>query len=128
MSFIVPSKWLEGLVKKSFLAKYPTHVIYNGIDLKNFCNDQGDIRQKYRLSDKKIILGVANIWDARKGMEDMIFLANMLDKEVYQVVIVGRRLNTPQNIPKNITLIDFTESQKELAQLYSAAFAYVNRT
>jgi putative colanic acid biosynthesis glycosyltransferase len=36
MVIVTPSKWLAGLVKKSFLSEYPVKVINNGVDLEVF--------------------------------------------------------------------------------------------
>jgi putative colanic acid biosynthesis glycosyltransferase len=88
MVIVTPSKWLAGLVKKSFLSEYPVHVIPNGIDLNVFQPTTGDFREKYHLQNKKIVLGVANIWDARKGLKYFLQLADKLDDSC-QIVIVG---------------------------------------
>ncbi|MDE5697669.1 MAG: glycosyltransferase [Lachnospiraceae bacterium] len=88
MTIVTPSKWLENLVKGSFLKEYRTEVIYNTIDTKVFQPIQSDFREQYGLKDKRIILGVANVWEKRKGLDDFIKLAGMLD-ERYAIVLVG---------------------------------------
>ena len=62
MTIVTPSKWLSGLVEQSFLSEYQTVVINNGIDLSVFRPIESDFREKYGLTDKKIILGVASVW------------------------------------------------------------------
>ena len=77
MLIITPSEWLASLVRQSFLAEYPIEVRYNTVDENIFKPTKSDFRKKYGLNGKKIILGVANIWDKRKGLDDFIKLSKM---------------------------------------------------
>lgn len=101
MTLITPSQWLEGLIKDSFLKEYKTKVVYNTIDTKVFRPTQGDFRKRYHLEDKWIILGVANVWDKRKGLDDFIKLVGMLDDR-YAVVLVGLNQKQIQKISRKI--------------------------
>ena len=65
MTLITPSKWLADLVKQSFLKDYPVEVRYNTIDTTVFKPTPSDFRERYGLTDKKIVLGVASVWDDR---------------------------------------------------------------
>ena len=88
MSLITPSKWLANLVKESYLKKYPVEVHYNTIDTEIFKPTPSDFREHYYLEDKKIVLGVASVWDERKGLKDFIKLGQLLD-DSYVIVLVG---------------------------------------
>ena len=88
MMLVTPSKWLAETIKTTYLGSYPIKVIHNGIDLQQFSNRKGQIRAKYSLKDKKIILGVAQNWSEHKGFEDFIKLSGLLDDH-YQVVMIG---------------------------------------
>ncbi len=88
MTLITPSQWLADLVKQSFLAEYPVEVHYNTIDTNIFKPTPGNFREKYHLEGKTIILGVANVWHERKGLDDFLQLASMLD-ERFVIVLVG---------------------------------------
>lgn len=68
MKIITPSNWLANLVRKSFLSKYPVYVINNGIDLNKFKPIQSTFKEDNGIADKKVILGVASIWEERKGL------------------------------------------------------------
>lgn len=118
-----PSKWLKSQVEKSFLKAYPVTVVNSGIELGVFKPTDSDFRNKHGLQDKKIILGVANAWSVRKGINDFINLANELDAG-YKVVLVGDLRETV--CPENILHIAHTDSIEELAQIYSAADVYLN--
>lgn len=124
---IVPvSQWLGDLVSKSFLNKYPVRVIHNGADLDMFKPQSTNIRKKYRINPERIIvLGVASVWHARKGLNDFVKLAN---NERYQIILVGVSKEIRKLLPHNIIAINKTNSQQELAELYSGADIFANPT
>ena len=125
MTIITPSQWLADLVKESFLGEYPVEVHYNTIDTTVFKPTEGDFRQKYGLEDKKIVLGVANIWDARKGLEYFVALRKMLSEDV-AIVLVGLSQKQIETLPDGMIGITRTQNQVELAQIYTAADVFVN--
>lgn len=127
MTLITPSRWLAGLVKQSFLKDYRIEVIYNNIDENIFKPRESNFREEYNLIDKKIILGVANIWNKRKGLDDFIKLSRIID-DTYKIVLVGLNDKQIKCLPKNIVGIKRTNSTYELAGLYTAADVFVNPT
>lgn len=127
LTIITPSQWLADLVKKSFLKKYKVMVINNGIDLSSFKPSESDFRQRYNIEDKLIVLGVAFNWDERKGIDVFSYLACTLPSD-FQIVLVGTKQEDRKSLPKNIIAVNKTESQKELAQIYTAADVFVNAT
>ena len=127
LTIITPSQWLANLVKESFLNKYPIQVINNGIDLNVFKPTPSEFRKKYHLEEKKIILGVANVWDDRKGLDTFIGLSSKLNDN-YQIVLVGVTEKQKNNFRSNIIGIKRTNNIKELAEIYSSADVFVNPT
>ncbi len=129
LTIITPSDWLNNIVKKSFLKDYNIITIQNGIDLSIFKPTKNDkVLKKYNIpKDKKIILGVASIWEERKGLKDFIKLSSRLENE-YQIVLVGLTKKQIKQLPNNIIGIKRTENQLELAALYTYAYAFVNPT
>lgn len=127
MQLVVPSRWLEGLVKQSYLQEYPVEVVYNTIDKKVFKPTPSDFRERYSLQGKKIVLGVANVWDTRKGLNDFISLAGLLD-DGYVIVLVGLTERQIKKMPPNIIGLRRTNSAQELAAIYTAADVFVNPT
>jgi glycosyltransferase involved in cell wall biosynthesis len=125
---VAPSAWLKDLIELSFLKK-PVKVINNGIDLDVFkpAESSADIRRKYGLGDKKIVLGVANIWDKRKGLADFVRLSELLSPE-FQIFLVGVGHEHKKHLPRNIVSISRTEDIHALARLYSSADCFVNPT
>ena len=129
LHIITPSNWLKNLVKQSFLSKFPVSCIHNGIDLSKFSPVENveKLIQKWNLKDKIIVLGVASIWDRRKGLDDFISLSNKLS-DTYQIILIGLTKKQIAQLPKNIIGIERTESIEELAEYYSLAKVFVNPT
>lgn len=129
LTIITPSQWLADLTKKSFLKDCPVKVIHNGIDLSLFAPQKSGFREKHGISeDKVILLGVANKWEARKGLDVFLRLAESLDENKYQIVLVGTNDEVDKQLPLNVISIHRTANQQELADIYSAADYFVNPT
>ena len=117
---VTPSKWLGEIVKKSFLSEYPVKVIHNGIDLSVFKPG------KQCIADN-VVLGVANVWDDRKGLRDFVTLRELLPRS-FQIVLVGVSKSQKGQLPAGIVGIEKTGSVQELARWYQKAAVFVNPT
>lgn len=127
LCIVSPSQWLATEIGKSFLKKYECCVINNGIDLKTFKPMSSNIRAKYNLDNKFVILGVAFSWSYRKGLDIFVKLAKTLDDD-FRIVLVGTDSEVRKAVPQNITCISRTENVQELTALYSAADVFLNPT
>lgn len=125
MTLVTPSEWLAGLVKQSFLGKYPIKAIPNGIDLTAFKPTKSNFREKYGLQNKKVILGVATAWSERKGLNEFKELANLLDED-YKVVLLGLNAEQINDLPQNILGLSATDTLEELSGIYTEADVFVN--
>lgn len=129
MVLVTPSQWLSQLVESSFLKDHPNLIIRNGIDLSVFKPTPSNFRAKYAIDEQThILLGVAFGWSEKKGLDVFIELAKRLDRQRYQIVLVGTDEATDKLLPENIISIHRTYDQRELAQIYSAADLLVNPT
>ena len=128
MTIVTPSQWLADLVKESFLKDYPVNVINNGIDLSVFKPTESDFRKKHGIGGKYMLLGVADSWGVRKGLDVFVELSKRLDNSKYQIVLVGTSDNVDKQLPDNIISIHHTQNQQELAEIYTAADLFVNPT
>lgn len=127
---IVPvSEWIRGEMSMSILKNCNYQVIHNGIDLNVFDvqSDDKAVREKYGLGDKHIILGLASIWSKEKGWDDFMEMSKMLNKDEV-IVMVGVTEEQQKRLPANVIGIRRTENVRQLAELYSAAVAFVNPT
>jgi glycosyltransferase involved in cell wall biosynthesis len=125
MTLITPSHWLADLVEQSFLKQYPIQVVHNTVNTHVFQPTEGDVRKRYGLESKKLVLGVASAWSRSKGLYDFIELSRLLP-ESYQIVLVGITPSLLKELPANILAIDRTNDTRELAELYTAADVFVN--
>jgi putative colanic acid biosynthesis glycosyltransferase len=124
---VSPSQWLAKYLKRSFLSDSEVRIINNGVDIVKFNPGlAGAILNKYSL-EKKYILGVANIWDERKGLKDFIKLRNILDRDI-DIVLVGISRAQKKVLGREIMGVFRTESIRDLASLYAGAEAFVNPT
>lgn len=129
---IVPvSEWLGDNICQSHLKDRDIRVIHNGIDIKIFSPQPTNAHERHGIEKhKKIVLGVAALWDARKGLNDFYELAPRLPADEYTVVIVGQRTEDIKHIENacQMVFVDRTQNALELAQLYSSASVFVNPT
>ena len=125
LTVITPSAWLADLTRDTFLGQYPIITIYNGIDLNVFKPKHSDFKKRMGIEDKKMILGVANIWEKRKGLDDFVDLSKLLD-DSYKIVLVGLSEEQVSEMPENVIALTRTKSVEELTEIYSAADVYIN--
>ena len=128
MTIIVPSNWLKRIVEQSYFSHYNIVVKYNNIDRNVFKYIYDpDVLTKYDIPhNKKIILGVANVWTKEKGINVFLNLANQITDD-YCIVLVGLNNKQIAKYKKHgIIGIKRTNNQEELAKIYSIANVYVN--
>jgi len=134
MVLTTPSEWLRDEVKLSFLKNYPLYVLPDGIDLEVFqpCASSDYMHHAARsygldqLGDRKLVLSVAAVWDERKGLDDLIELAEQLGPE-YCVAAVGLDPQQIDALPPNTVFgIRPTGNTNDLCALYTSANVYVS--
>lgn len=128
LELVTPSQWLADLCAESFLKEYPVTVIHNGINTDIFRPSDGTaLRASLGLTGKRVILGVAALWEKRKGLDDFVALSGMLSEQE-RIVLVGLSERQIQGLPPAILGLPRTNSAQELAALYAMADVYANPT
>ncbi len=136
LTIVTPSLWLASRVAQSFMAGYHRVVVPTGIDLNNFYPMRDEmyeeeivtrLRDSLGLRGRYILLGVANPWRERKGLEQFKNLAKMISDR-YAIVLLGLSDKQVNDLPDSIIGLARTDSVEELAALYSLADVYVNLT
>lgn len=127
LMLVSPSNWLRNLIIDSFFKDYPIKVINNGVDTTIFKYTKSDIKERYGIKGKKVILGVASVWDKKKGLDIFIELSKQLDNN-YQIVLIGLNKKQIKKVPSNIIGITRTENIEELVKWYSATDIFFNPT
>jgi glycosyltransferase involved in cell wall biosynthesis len=103
--------------------------IHNGIDTETYSPVESceAVKSKYGLGSGKLVLGVANIWEPRKGLTDFVKLRQSLSDE-YTIALVGLSPAQIADLPQGIIGIERTQNVRELAALYTAADLLFNPT
>lgn len=127
MVLVTPSNWLSNLAKRSFLSKYQVMTINNGINTKLFCNNKTSVFQKYGCGAKRVLLGVASTWTAKKGLDDFVKLSELITSD-YQIFLVGLSKRQISKLPSKIKAVEKTFDSSELAEIYSSSFVLLNLT
>lgn len=131
LTIITPSEWMRRQVAHSFLKDKKTVVVNNGIDTEIFhpCDDPKEIQRVLHRhaipAEKKILLGVASIWEKRKGLKTFEELAACLPEQ-YVIVLVGLTKRQIGKLVPGIIGIERTGNKRELAALYAAAHIFIN--
>lgn len=129
---ITPSQWLMDLAMSSLLkdAIVDSKVIPNGIDTAVFFPRNGQpIRTKLGIPDDSIVLMVAasglkeNLWKDFKTLRKAVSLLKSNDDLI--LLAVGDTGENQLLGQTELRFIEFQESQKSMAELYSAADIYI---
>lgn len=127
---VTPSEWMKSKVENSFLSGYEVKVINNGIDINVFrpCPNN-DLKKE--ILDKgfgKVILGVAATWNERKGLKDILAVAEKEPTWFFEIIgtVPDKSILSKQYV--NVHFIDRTDNVQTLAEWYSTADALVNPT
>ncbi len=123
LTFVPVSDWLADILRESVQKDRPIITIHNGTDLNTFkpINSLKPSNGKFR------ILGVAAVWDARKGLDDFVELKSMLSDD-FVITLVGLTKKQIKNLPAGIAGIGRTSNVQELAKLYGESDVFVNPT
>lgn len=129
ITFVSPSQWLCELQQLSFLKDKPCTVINNGVDISVFHPIKSNVREKYGIGNRKMILAVSAGLSPRKGKEYLLQLPLKLnDDEV--LVIVGLQKGQEKLLPETSKVIGVqrTKTADEIVGLYSEADVFINPT
>lgn len=125
LTIVTVSDWLKHQVEQSFLNQYPIRRIYNGIDTDFFRQSNNDLREKYNLENKRVILSVSDGWNERKGFNVIINVSKEAPKD-WIFIVIGLSKQQIKELPENIIGITKTWNQKELIDYYSIADVLFN--
>ena len=120
------SDWVTNECRRSPIAKNAKIIqrVYLWIDLDKFRPvDSAQKRAELGLTDKFVILGVAEQWGNPKGLDRFLDLATKISPEK-QILLVGNPAPDVA-LPDNVLCVGKTNSQEELAEFYSLADVFV---
>lgn len=125
LHIVTVSNWLKSVAEESFLGKKDIRCIYNGINTELFSYRESSIREEFKLQNKFIILGVASVWNKRKGLEHFIELSKLLKNDEV-ILLIGVTAEQQKSLPAKVIGIPTVKEQTDLAEWYSAADVYIN--
>ena len=120
------SDWITHEAEKSYLTNKRIERIYNWVDSDVFIFRENDLRKKWNLEDKKVILMVSSNLSEKKGYRELLYLSENLTDDKQIVYIGNNKGKLP--IPSRVIHIEHTDCAEELAQWYSLADVCVNTT
>lgn len=126
LTLVPVSQWLSDLLNDSFFKNTEQTVIHNGIDTDIF-SPQRKNNNFHNLENKFVILGVAGVWEKRKGLEDFFELSTLLGEDEI-ILLIGLSELQIKQLPANIIGLKRTENVQQLAELYSLAGVFFNPT
>lgn len=125
MTIVTPSFWLKESIDQSYLANFETRVIYHGIDTDIFkpAKDKNKLRIKYNLPiDKKIVIfSIASLKDKNKGLNFILKVAEILNKD-YLFLGLGR--GDISGI-SNIKTMGYIKDLNKIADLYTMSDVFI---
>tara|TARA_B110000003_G_scaffold224325_2_gene224878 strand:+ start:233 stop:1456 length:1224 start_codon:yes stop_codon:yes gene_type:complete len=119
------SNWMADQARMSFLNQNNNKItsVLNGVDTSIFYPRENriDILKKFNLDNKKkFLIASGTTWIKAKGLNDYQRLSKQLPENI-QIILVGINSKLASKITENIKCIGRTESQNELAELYSVS-------
>lgn len=127
LTFVAPCQWMTQPLSRSFLSCYPVRVISNGVNLAVFKPVDSDLRMRYGIGEKKIVLSVASEWDERKGLRYLLEARQKAGDE-YCFVVIGLSEQQVADLPDGMIGLTHTANAHELAEWYTAADCLANPT
>ena len=124
LTVVGASKWIADEAKKSFLSSKNVCYIHNGFNLSVFKPTNSDIRQKFGLMNKQVILGPTAKWLDKINQPTLNHFISQMNQNQVLVLFGPGKVNQP--LPTNVIIYGYTNSKDELAQLYSMADVFVN--
>lgn len=117
LHIVTVSHWLKGIIRQSYLDRFPSYVIHNGIDLSDTAPS--------RVKKEKLILGVASKWDSNKGLDTFIRLRRLLPSD-FRMVVIGLTGSQILGLPSGIEGLGRINERNVLNEWYRKASVLLN--
>ena len=121
------SNWIADEAKKTFFKEKNVITIYNGVDTEFFVPTSSDLRKKYGLENKFVILGAANKWLNPINKDTFDFVTANLPEDCV-LVIIGCNEEQKRVLTQNVFTLGYISDRDELRKMYSMADVFANCT
>lgn len=119
------SQWITNEARQSLLSKRVYGTIYNGVDLQIFRPVISSKREDLEISDKFVILGMANKWLAQENEETY---KQYLKRKKDNWVLVLLGCQNAGTLETGVIGLPYVRDRNEIAQIYSMADVFANIT
>lgn len=119
------SDWITSEARKSVLKSRVFGTIHNGVDLSVFLPKNDNLRDELQLTDKFVILGMANKWLSEDNVDTLRYITEKIDQDS-ALVLIGCKQDS--ELPVGVIGIPFVKDRNLLASYYSMADVFVNVT
>ncbi len=126
LAVIGVSQWITNEAQRSVFKGRDCRTIYNGVDLNIFKPTPSDLRERYGVQDKFVILGPASKWLSPINQDFKEDFLKRIPSD-WVLFLFGCPANV-QSQPSNVITYGFTRNKEELAQIYTMADVFVNCT
>jgi len=122
------SLWICKEAKRGILKDCKIEKVYNGVDISIFKPKENDIREKYNIKDKFLVMGMANKWLLKENIDMLLSVSSIPNVNLMIVGCTEEQKKIIKSKNKNIIAVGFIKDRDELANYYSAADVFVNLT
>lgn len=129
LAVIGVSRWVAEDAKESILSKAKLiDYVYNWIDLQKFQpNFSNKLKEKFDLKNKRILLGVAMVWNHAKGINIFLELADKIPDD-YMILLIGKMNDKFVYNTKKLKCVGTISDITLLTEYYAMADIYINPT
>lgn len=129
MLVTVPSLWMQEQVLRSFLGSYNIYCMPHGLDVNTYrpcvnVDERIALLKRLKLWEvhtKYLLVSVSDLWEPRKGLEDLMDLKEELGKD-YCIVTVGLDEDQRAAMPKDsVIALEAFGNTADLCNLYTSA-------
>lgn len=118
VTFVALSEWQAAEVRRA-LPDARVEVIPNPVDTTIFRPSATPLRPP------KMVLGAANVWDARKGLERFVELRRALPSD-YKITLAGLTDKQIRSLPEGIQGLRRINSREDMAMFLASGSVFVN--
>jgi glycosyltransferase involved in cell wall biosynthesis len=126
LHLIAPSRWLEGLARRSpLLSRFPIHLVPNGIDTGTFRpGARPELKRELGLDPERpvVLFSALDVSDPRKGGAELRDALGRLDELDFQLVVMGGQA---LDLPRPVVSLGRLDEDEAIARAFAAADVYV---
>ena len=128
LALVGVSNWIADEAGKSFFHDKLIRVIRNGVDTGFFQPVQGDVKKKYGIEEKFLILGFANKWFLPENKTFLSLMKEFTCEHSSACLIVGCTQQQQKTLPAAWISLPAVRSREEMRNIYSSCDVFVNCT